>query len=200
MNTRGKVAATVVSVALVFAGVPAWADGFATDGDTPFTGDEVGLPATSGRTLQGIKVVMSSWACQTGNVSDGTCTTTTPRASFTVPITVNLYAVAGTATAPVPGVALAAKTQSFNILYRPTSTPDLCSGDNQRWFDFTDGTCDHGLAQVINFSFAGKLTLPSQVIWTVAFNTTHLGASPVSRPSTPGPTTSRGSAEHSGGT
>jgi len=53
---------------------------------------------------------MSSWACQTGNVSDGTCTTTTPGASFTVPITVNLYAVAGTATAPVPGVALAAKT------------------------------------------------------------------------------------------
>jgi len=52
-----------------------------------------------------------------------------------------------------------------------------CTGaDAGKWFK--KGTCYNGFAQSIKFGFAGQ-TLTSDVIWTVAFNTSGYGETPL---------------------
>ena len=72
---------------------------------------------------------MSSWACQAGgwNGSPSPCATT-PGATFSVPITLNIFGV-GPATSNGPstvGSLLATDTQTFNIPYRPSADPIDC--------------------------------------------------------------------------
>ena len=56
-------------------------------------GGALALPA--GKSITNFTVTMSSWACQSGNWTDGTCTTATG-ATFAQPITLNIYAANGT--------------------------------------------------------------------------------------------------------
>ena len=54
-----------------------------------------------------------------------------------------------------------------------------CTGANAgKWFKKADATCYNGFAQSIKFGFAGQ-QLTNQVIWTVAFNTSGYGESPL---------------------
>lgn len=120
---------------------------------------------------------MSSWACQSGTWNSGNCVTT-PGATFSQPITVNIYGVDVLA----PTVLLAMTTQTFSIPYRPSSTPSLCGGDATRWYDKKDKICYHGIAVPISVSFANShLAIPTnyKIIVTVAFNTTTAGPSPI---------------------
>ena len=101
-------------------------------------------------------VVLSSWACQQGGWTSG-CVTANG-AHYAQPITVNLYAVddAGIASQ----TPLASVTKTFNLQYRPSSTPSLCAGDQppgSTWFNKNDATCYHGLAQEITVNFASLL-------------------------------------------
>ena len=145
-------------------------------------GDGLQLVPTSD-TLGRVAVILSSWACQKGHWYSGDCVTTFG-ATFSQPITVNIYKLVTALPVPVaeqmPSWTV---TQTFNIPYRPTSTPNLCNGDNTRWYDPLDKRCYHGLAVpiVVDFSKFG-VPLPAinnRLVITVAFNTTHYGPHPI---------------------
>ncbi|MFZ0685295.1 MAG: hypothetical protein WAM89_07095 [Terriglobales bacterium] len=133
--------------------------------------------------LTSVTVVMSSWACQNGNwYTPGTCVTT-PGATYTMPITLNVYSVvSGTSLegnpAPSPGTLLRSVTQPFTLPYRPSSDSINCDGT--AWYDAGKRICNHGVAVPITFNLSSsQLVLPSQIIVTVAYNTTHYGPNPV---------------------
>ena len=137
-------------------------------------GDEVNL-ATSGTPLTSARVLMSSWGCQTGG---GATCVTTPGATFSHPITFNVYAVNNPGPNPTVGALLTTKTQTFNIPYRPSADPGCGSGG--QWS--VGGNCFNGFAVPITFDFTNaalQTPLPAQVIWTVAFNTTTHGYNPI---------------------
>ncbi len=145
-------------------------------------GDGLGLLASGGGTFGQITVVMSSWPCETGNWTGLPLCTTTPGATFVQPITVKLYSVGQGLTGPVPVSLLGSITQTFNIPYRPSSTPSLCGGDAQRWYNSKDQTCYHGLAAAITVNFSNQhIMVPAnnKAIVTVAYNTSHYGPSPI---------------------
>src|SRR5689334_14365689 len=95
-------------------------------------GDEVTL-ASGARLPTTFTVTMSSWACQ--SFVGGICTST-PGATFSVPITLTLYAVNPT-DPTLPGAVIAQLTQTFAIPYRPSTSP--ACGDS-RWMA-SDGLC-----------------------------------------------------------
>ena len=143
-------------------------------------GDAIVFPQGTGGTLTSVTVVMSSWGCASGTwFTPGTCVTNPKGATFSQPITMNIYAVDNTNPAkPKAGALLATVAQTFDIPYRPSSDTVHCDGT--AWFNPKDGQCYHGLAKAITFDFAGKhLSLPSQILVGIAFNSTHYGPSPL---------------------
>lgn len=134
-------------------------------------GDQVILGGT-GRNLQSMSVVLVSWGCQSGTWFDGDCVTPSG-ASFEVPLTFNIYDDQGGT--QVPGDLIASQTKTVNVQYRPSAS-DKC-GDG-RWYSKTDHTCYNGFAQTFKASFASGTTLPDEVIWSVAYSTTHYGSAP----------------------
>ena len=132
-------------------------------------GDKVSF-ATDARDLNQAQVVLTSWACETGTWSARNCVTT-PGASFTHPITLNLYEVASDGGV---GNLIDSKTQTFDIPYRPTANPDCNEG---RWKD-TSGGCFNGINHAVTFDMSG-VTVPETVIYSVAYNTQNYGANPV---------------------
>ncbi|MEN3533527.1 hypothetical protein AAH991_00290 [Microbispora sp. ZYX-F-249] len=105
---------------------------------------------------------------------------TAPGATFSHPITANIYAVDNSTGTPRPGPLLATMTQTFNIAFRPSADPVNCTGANAgKWFNPDTGVCQNSIQQLLTFNFPAGITLPSQVIWTVAFNTTHYGNPPI---------------------
>jgi hypothetical protein len=143
-------------------------------------GDEVGLARTGERRiLRNMRVVMDSWACQSGHWFSGDCLTAAG-AVYRHPITANIYAVNNSGAATTPGALLASTTHVFNIPYRPSAANLRCTGVNAgRWFSPADNTCYDGRALTIDFGFPYGTTLPDRVIWTVAFNTTQYGRHPL---------------------
>lgn len=136
-------------------------------------GDKVRL-AYPGRKLGKVSVLMSSWGCEDGSWVSG-CSTT-PGATFDHPLTLNLYAVSS----GEPGALLATKTVTFSIPYRPSADPVNCSATPNKWYNAADATCNNGLAVLVEWDFSDDaITLPQDVIWTVAYDTTHYGASPI---------------------
>lgn len=132
-------------------------------------GGQVGL-AGSNRVNPKVTVLMSSWGCENGNWFNNDCSTT-PGATFSHPVTLNIYSVgAGNAA----GALLATKTETFNIPYRPSVDTLNCS--DGRWYD--GSTCFNGLATPISFQFS-NLTLPNNAIISVAYNTSHYGYAPM---------------------
>lgn len=119
-----------------------------------------------------VTVMMSSWGCETGHWNTGDCVTT-PGHTFPEPITLNIY---GVGAGNVPGSLLATKTDTFNIPYRPSASVSCTGGDNGKWFDGT--TCNNGFATPINFNLSG-ITLPDNIIVSVAYNTSHYGYAPI---------------------
>ena len=134
-------------------------------------GDRVAF-ITPGRALTTVSVTMSSWACQTGHWAIG-CTTA-PGATFTHPITLNIYNVGPGNSV---GSLLATKTQVQAIPYRPSS--DVINCGDTRWFDGAGG-CFNGKAANITFDLTSlNVTLPNTVIVGVAYNTSNYGANPI---------------------
>lgn len=162
-------------------------------------GDGVNLTETG--ILDTVSIVMDSWGCQTGdgNVSTGpTACTTTPGSTFNVPITLRVYAVCpgascaggGPANSHV-GALLATQTKTFAIPYRPSADPARCPSNGTFYSDvvtagespITNPHCTHGLPTVIVFDAivpqaGAPKNLPSQTIFTVAYNTFSGGYAP----------------------
>ena len=136
-------------------------------------GDRVGFTSTE-RALTVVTLVMSSWGCQTGHWTTGDCATT-PGATFSHPVTLNLYRV-GTLNAP--GASIGTVTQTFAMPYRPSADPAHCTSG--RWFDAGSATCFNGKAFTITFDLTSlHVVLPDQIIFGIAYNTTHFGYSPI---------------------
>jgi hypothetical protein len=133
-------------------------------------GDRVAF-TIGGRALKTVTVTMSSWACQTGHwVSE--CTTA-PGATFTHPITLNIYNVGPGSSV---GSLLATKNQVQTIPYSPSS--DFAHCGDTRWYD--GSSCFNGKAANISFDLSSlNVTLPNQVIVGIAYNTSNYGSSPI---------------------
>ena len=143
-------------------------------------GDHVQI-AKLGR-LGTLEATMVSWACQSGGWNTNDCSTTAG-AAFTHPITANVYAVGS---GPSVGALLLTKTQSFSVPFRPSLDAVNCTGANAgKWYSVADTTCYNAYAASITFDMttatgpgAGS-PLPTDVIWTIAFNTSDYGTAPL---------------------
>jgi hypothetical protein len=119
-----------------------------------------------------VTVLMSSWGCQEGGWSDGSCKTV-PGATFSQPLTLNVYEVGA---GDEPGAQIASVTQTFNIPYRPSANKN-CKGEQAgEWSK--GGECFNGKAVYETFTLTG-VTLPAKAIISVAYNTTNYGAAPI---------------------
>jgi hypothetical protein len=159
-------------------------------------GDGFTLAGRTGGTLNTVTVVLSSWACQSGSFQYGsgpTACVTTPGATYSMPVTVNVYSVnssgtslEGVSPSPAPGTLLATVTQSFNMPYRPSSNFVDCpatasvSGGYYEWYNAQTQTCQDGIDFAITFDLASKnVKLPtSEIIVTFSYNTSDYGAAP----------------------
>ena len=143
-------------------------------------GDEVELEPGTGRELVSLKVLFSSWGCQSGHWNTSDCSTS-PGATFTHPVTANIYAVDDCGGTTCAGALLATVTTTQTVPYRPSADPLQCTGsDAGKWFNPVAGGCRNQISTVLTFDLTSQnVTLPDQVIWTVAFNTTHYGAAPI---------------------
>jgi hypothetical protein len=141
-------------------------------------GDEVQLAGT-GTSITTLNVLFASFACQEGHWFNGDCVSA-PGATFTVPVTANIFAAADCAGTPCPGPLLGTVTETLTIPFRPSADPVNCPGPAGRWFNPGSGLCENKIATVQTFNFSG-VTVPAdrQVIWTVSYNTTHAGPSPI---------------------
>ncbi|MEO5965651.1 MAG: right-handed parallel beta-helix repeat-containing protein [Candidatus Limnocylindrales bacterium] len=124
--------------------------------------------AGSRRALTTVVVTMSTWALHSTYPA-------MPAGGWTHPITLNLYAIDGTA----PGTLIRTITQTFAIPWRPEADPN-CPGTAWK---ASDGNCYNGMAFNITFDLGGQV-VPDSVIVGVAYNTSDYGAAPL-RSSTP---------------
>lgn len=157
-------------------------------------GNQITFGGTA-RVLDNVVVQMSSWGCQSGNWSTyntAPCVTT-PGATFTEPITLNIYNV-GPANSYGPstvGSLIASDTQTFAIPYRPSAdtnyTTDCAAQATAEnvpvsdfagtWYDAALNQCFNGFLTPITFDF-GHVTLPNSVIYGIAYNTSDFGFAP----------------------
>lgn len=122
------------------------------------------------RQLTNVVVTMSSWGCLTGHWHTGDCSTPAG-ATFSLPITFNVYEV----NSGVLGGRIASVTQTFAIPYRPSASAKCDAG---RWWDSSLKTCFNGKAVNVTFNLGG-ITVPDNVVYGIAYNTSHYGYSPV---------------------
>jgi hypothetical protein len=138
-------------------------------------GDRIMFAPATGRSLTSVTVTMSSWGCQSGTWNGGNCVSA-PGATFSHPITLKIYNVGP---GNQPGTQIASVTQTFAIPYRPSANLTNCTGaDFGKWYDASSNTCFNGKAANIVFNLSG-VTVPNQVIFGIAFNTTFYGYTPV---------------------
>jgi len=149
-----------------------WSLSFGGTNATQF-GDKINLASQS--PLSSATVMMDSQACSNG-LSGASCSTT-PGATFTVPITFTIYSpgpAAGTVGAP-----LASQTKTFKVPYRPSPNPTACaagsifpgvSNDGTQWFNPATGSCYYGVVYAAHFTFNGSKDLPTTVVYGVSYS------------------------------
>lgn len=135
--------------------------GLAATSSTEF-GGEIEL-AGKARSKPTLTIVMSSWACESGSV-ESNCTTLKPTKGFKVPVTVKVYNAAELEEGPV-----AEATHNEKMLYRPSSTPEKCEGDKERWFSAADNACYHGFAFPITVKLNRLKKMPKRSVITVSY-------------------------------
>jgi hypothetical protein len=121
-----------------------------------------------------VTVLMSSFACKSGSWNAQNCLTNSG-STFTHPVTVNVYNVSPDDS---PGTVIKSVTKTFTMPYRPTADDGTnCNGVNAgKWWD--GAACVNGKAFKISFDLDG-VTLPDDVIVSVAYNTTNHGNAPI---------------------
>lgn len=168
---------------------PGASEAFEATGTREF-GDEVTLAGT-GRILDAVTVLFASYGCETGHwygeqpsVNPPEPCFTTPGLTFTHPVTANVYSVKDCLSQPMiecPDQLLASVTQTLTIPLRPSADDVKCTGpDAGKWFNPVAGQCKNQISILRTFDFTAlNVTLPDNVIWTVAFNTSDYGSSPI---------------------
>jgi hypothetical protein len=130
-----------------------------------------------GRANPVVTFVLDDWACQSGG---GATCTSKKRASYPWPVTVNLYEVGAEDTV---GSLIASQTQTITVPYQPSTGPECTGEATGAWYNKTAGECQFGYAFKAKIAFP-SVTLPSQLIVGIAYNTEDHGAEPTG---TPGP-------------
>jgi hypothetical protein len=141
-------------------------------------GDEVILKRVA--KINSVAVQLSDWACQSGSWNTNDCLTT-PGATFTTPITLNVYRASTTDTGgeTTPGGLLLTKTKTFTIPFRPSASSHCTGGEAGEWFKNGQG-CFNGLAHTITFTLSGlHAKLPRDVVWGVSYNSDNSGPTPL---------------------
>ena len=132
-------------------------------------GDEVTF-APGLRRLNSVVVTMSSWACQTGAWEKGNCDTK-PNATFSQPITLAIWNADHTRQ-------LASSTQTFDIPYRPSASPECATDRPGGWYQASTKKCFNGLATDVTFGFRG-LPVPNTVVYEISYDTRDFGSHPL---------------------
>jgi hypothetical protein len=117
-------------------------------------------------TLFSATVAMSDWAL----ASDYPSLTGD---SFSIPLTLNLYSVGVDNSA---GHLFASYTVDASIPWRPAPSPGCGSA-----YLASDGLCHNGSLSTVTFDLAG-VTVPSEIVYGLAFNTADYGANPYGVP------------------
>ncbi len=125
----------------------------------------------TGRTLAQVTVLMSDWA----QASEWPSYPGAGGATWSHPLTLNLYNVDNSGPYPAPGTLLATRTVTASIPWRPAPDPTCPGGTAWR---AGDGNCYNGLAFTVSFDFSGT-TVPNQIIYGLAYNTQTWGANPI---------------------
>ncbi len=174
--------ATAAKNAVIFNSAPSQLPGNVTSQafqatQTSQFGDAIKF-APGKRMLKKVTVVMSDWACETGQWNLGTCVTT-PGSTFTQPIQLNIYGVNG-ANSTAPGGLLAKRTKKFKIHFRPSTNATKCPGaPATRWYSSDDKKCYNGFAQKITFKFGDlNLKVPKKIVYGIVYNTSGYGPHP----------------------
>ena len=137
-------------------------------------GDYVHLGGTD-RNLTTVTVTMSDWALYSDYSSDIRYSGNS--ATWTHPITLNIYNVVPGSPNTV-GSLLGTVTQTITIPWRPVAD-STCSGGTA-WRSPSDSLCYNGLAFNATFDLSSlDVTLPSDVIVSVAYNTQSYGSDPI---------------------
>jgi hypothetical protein len=148
-------------------------------------GDEVILKRVA--KINAVAVQLSDWACQSGSWNTNDCVTT-PGATFTTPITLNIYRASTTDTGTgetTPGGLLLTKTKTFAIPFRPSASTHCTGAQAGEWFKNGQG-CFNGLAHTITFTLSGlKTKLPRDVVWGVSYNSDNSGPEPIGSTNSP---------------
>ena len=129
-------------------------------------GDAVTLAAGNARALTAATVVMTNWAKASSYGQLGIST------GYFVPLTFSLYNFASPGPNPVVGSLIASKMIDAFIPWRPEASAS-CTDDK---FMGAQG-CVSGLNSLVTFDFNGE-SLPNNVIFGLAFNTTDHGYAP----------------------
>jgi hypothetical protein len=152
--------------------LPSWS--FEATQTSEFGNEITFADAPQAMQLGQVVVTLSSWACQQGTWTGGDCVTE-PGAEFSWPITFNVYNPPATGTS-TPGVLIATETDTFSIPYRPSASPKCTGG---KWYSDRSQSCFNGLATTIKFNFNDPhVTLPTTVVYGIAYNTSDYGAVP----------------------
>ena len=125
--------------------------------------------------LSKVVVTMSSWGCASGSWNLNTCSTPED-ASFSQPITLNIYGPSSDGVNP--GSKIASVTNTFKIQYRPSASPLCVGSDAGKWYEKSSKTCFNGLVQNITFNLK-NVKVGSSAIFGIAYNTTHYGYAPI---------------------
>lgn len=118
------------------------------------------------RQLSSVTVLMSDWALAStyGSLNP----------TWDYPLTLNLYNIDNSGASPEPGSLIASVTQTFAIPWRPEADVTCAGGTAWR---AANGSCYNGFAFTVTFDFTG-VTVPDQIIYGLAFNTTDYGSAP----------------------
>ena len=134
-------------------------------------------------------VDFQSYGCETsGHWNTGNCLTPAVAGTFTVPggITAKIYSVVGgnlgpaIATSNVVNPAIPFRPSAISDANCPNAPADP-NALNSRFKDAVSGQCVYSLSVPLTFTFPAGTTFTSgqEVVWTVQFNTTHAGYSPI---------------------
>ncbi len=125
-----------------------------------------------------VTVVMSSWGCQRGG--NATCSTD-PGATWSQLLTLTIYNVNHDAAIPAAGTVVLKTTQTFAIPYRPSYDPagPCVAKGSTGWYSTLEDKCYNGFVHPVTFTLPAGITLPDDLIWSIAYNTSHRGYDPL---------------------
>ncbi len=141
--------------------------GYEATGAAEF-GGIVGFAGGSPLAIDSVTVAMSNWAYESEWEALGTS------AGYSIPLTLNLYDVGPGDTV---GPLIATETVDAFIPWRPEPDPAVCPAGANNAYQASNGACYNGSLSTVTFTFT-SLSVPQQIIYGLAYNTTDYGSSP----------------------